>query len=523
MIAGVLAASVGTASAADVVNVSPSSNLVSGQTITVAVTPDAGYGPGIFGAATQCGNADAAGNGLSLPLGANDCAGQANGFGAGLQLFSDAGLGFPGALAGGITVGTTYSITLQALKSGIGLNNRQCLPLGGSVTLPCTVSVAFADAGSVQYGSPTSIPITYRPPATVAISSVTGQLAGVTTAARSTDVINISGGNWDANGSLTASLCDVALTVCDAAGVTGSASTNGSGAASGALTVTNTATAGTRALKLTDGVQTASVAVQILGARSVTLSPAAGGIGTSVSVNGASYNASETIAIQALSAAFAPIGAPVLTSSSTVGAVNGTFPISDAATAYIAVAEATNNPAVNVAFAPFAFSANSCNGTGCTVLQTVTLVVSPGVINITQAGNAVGMSAITLDGTQQTSTGALQGVTITDARGTLNGWSVTAIMNNLSGPGGTNSTIPAGNMTVVTPACAPQSATTGSVTGITSGTTAQAFDPITSVSLCTASAGEGGGTYSVGSGLSLTVPATVRSGTYTSTITVLLT
>jgi hypothetical protein len=154
----------------------------------------------------------------------------------------------------------------------------------------------------------------------------------------------------------------------------------------------------------------------VLGARAVTLSPAAGGIGTSVTVNGSNYDATQAVAVQALNAAFAPVGAPVMSSSSAVGAVNAVFAIGDSSTAYIAVAE-TDAPTTDNSMAPFAFSANSCNGTGCTVLQTVTLVVDPGVINITQAGNAVAMSTITLDGTTQTSTGALQGVTITDARG----------------------------------------------------------------------------------------------------------
>ena len=128
-----------------------------------------------------------------------------------------------------------------------------------------------------------------------------------------------------------------------------------------------------------------------------------------------------------------------------------------------------------------------------------------------------------LNGSQQSSTGSLADVTITDARGSLVGWSVTATMTNLAlAGGGTNSTIQASNM-AVSPICAPVSATTGSATGITAGAASQAFGGATPVALCSAAVGEGGGTYAVDGGLNLTVPATIRSGSYSSTITVLLT
>jgi hypothetical protein len=529
MIAGVMAATMGTASAlaSPAVTVTPSTNLVNAQVVSVQITADETRA-GVMYAVTQCGNANSAGNSIA-PGNADDCAGQ-SGIGTTLRLISDNLTPDFAAVAGGVTSGHVYTIGLTLQKSGIGVNGAQCLPVGGAITNPCTVAVAEADATQPVpnvYGQ-TVVPITYRPPSTVAITSVTGQNAGVTTAARSGNTLNISGINWDHNetsATVAASLCNVTLTSCDAAGLTGSVATDGSGAlTSTGLTVTGTATTGARALRITDGTQTASVPVQVLGARILTLSASTGGLGLNLTVNGSGFDASQAVAVQALGAAptFTALGAPVMSTSSALGAVNAVFPIADSGTKFIAVAE-TDAPLTDNAMAPFVVSADTCNNTGCTVVQTVSLTVDPGVINITQAGHAVGMSLVTLDGTQKTSTGALQGITITDARGTLNGWSVTATMNNLTGPGGSNSTIPAGNMTVDTPTCHTQSPSTGSNTGITAGATAQAFDPTIPVHLCTAAPGEGGGTYSVGSGLSLTVPATIRSGTYTSTITVLLT
>ncbi len=521
MIAGVLAASVGTASAGTpTVVATPTTNLVSGDLVNVKITADVTEATHFY-AVTQCGNADSSGNPIPSGVEAN-CAG-AESLPAGyLQLISNTGNGF-GAVGGGITAGTLYELNLPVIRTGIGTNGAQCVPVGGAISDPCTIAIAESDPAQARFGQ-VLVNITFRPPATVSIGSVTGQTGtpAVTTAARSTNVINVTGTNWDVGGTLTASLCNVALSSCDPAGLTGTATIGAGGSVSGALTVTAGATTGARAVKLTDGVQTASVPVQILGTRSITLAPAAGGVGLTTTVNGENFDANQPVAIQALNAAFQPLGAPVISGSSSTGAVNAQFQITDPLTRNIAVAEAANNPLVNNAATAFAFSADSCNNVGCTVLQTVTLAVNPGVINMAQAGNAVGMGAINLNGTTQTSTGNLRGITITDARGTLNGWSVTATMTNLSGPVGTNGVIPAGNMTVVTPTCGPQSALTGSGVGISAGTPGQPFDPTATVSLCTAAAGQGGGTYSIGSGLSLTVPANIRSGTYTSTITVLL-
>lgn len=496
--------------------VTPSSNLLDQQTVSVAITSDVTNGH--FYAVTQCGNATSAGAPVT-PGNAADCAGQAD-IPTYITLVSDSGTGLAAA-GGGLQTGTVYTVNLKLKKTGIGTNNAQCLPVGGAITSPCIVTVAEADALQNTYGQ-VAVPITYRPAATVSITAVTGQTG--TQAARAGNTLSIAGGNWDAGGTLTAELCATDLTGCEAT-VTGTATTPGGSISSAGLTVAPGATSGARALKVTDGVQTASTPVTILGTRVLTLSPAAGGVGTAVTVTGSGFDASKTVAISATDGVNG-LGIPTITASSATGAVSGVVTIADLATIGIGAQELDGVGAPipgAFGFAPFSASGNTCDGTGCTVLQTVTLVVNPGVLNITQADNQVTMAPVQLDGTQLSSTGSLADVTITDARGSLVGWSVTATMSDLTlSGGGTNSTIVASNMTL-TPTCAPSSATTGSSTGITAGGLAQAFGGANPVSLCTAAVGQGGGTYAVDGGLSLVIPATIRSGSYTSTITVLLT
>ena len=520
MLGGVLAASVGTASAAPTVLVSPNSGLVSGQVVSVTITADVTAAH--FYAVTQCGNADAAGNSIA-PGNQADCAGQAT-LGTNLRLVSSTGLDLS-ALAGGIVAGNQYTAPLTMQRTGIGANGAQCLPVGGAIVNPCTVAVAESDAAQNVY-SQVTVPITYRPPATVTISSVSGQNG--TAAARAGNAISIGGGNWDANGTLTAQLCSTGATpTCDAAGVTGSGSTSAGGAASGTFTVQAAATTGSRSLRVTDGVQTASVAVEILGARSISLSSTAGGAGTVITVNGAGFDAGVTVAVSATNGT-GGVGAPDVVTSGATGAILAHVTISDPATVGISAVQldALGNPDLPPAGGPPGDdSADACTvagAAGCQVLQTVNLTVTGSTLSIAQAGNQIAMSGVTLNGQQQTSTGQLNNVTITDARGSLVGWTVTATMSNLVRPGGaSNSTIAAANMSV-TPGCAPQSATSGSTTGITVGGPNQAFGGASPVGLCLAAAGEGGGTYTVTGGLTLTVPATIRSGGYSSTLTILL-
>jgi len=298
-----------------------------------------------------------------------------------------------------------------------------------------------------------------------------------------------------------------------------------------------TATTGARAVKVSESTGlSALVPITILGSRQIVLTPSGGGVGTTVSVSGSGFDASQLVNIVGLDAAFNPaptdFGAPVTTSST--GTLTGSIQINNVLTRNIAAAEA-DNPATEVAVAPFAFSADSCVPTnpgpdaddstsnGCDVLQTVTEVVSGTTLTFSQAGSQVTLTPTTLNGTDQTATGALQALTVLDARGSLTGWTVIATATDFADAvGGTHHTIPASSLDASGITCAPQSSSTGDAADVVAGS-AGSFDNSTALTLCTAASGGGGGTFDIGSDVSLLVPASVAAGTYTSTVTITVT
>jgi hypothetical protein len=502
-----------------------SSNLLDGQHLNVTISVPVTI-TGAFAAVTQCGNANTAGvayTALTVPTDGSNCAG-AEAIGTSLVF-----VGFP---TGPVPAGpSTVSILLE--KTHIGTALAQCVA-SPPAALPCTLNGATATAAG-QYTGPGSFsistPITYKPPVSASISSVTGQTG--TSAARSGNTLNLTGATWDASVAPAASLCTTAGTACDAAGLTGALSTDAGGALSGALTVTATATTGARALKIVNpsDSQTVLLPITILGARTISLSPASGGAGTLVTITGSGFNASAPVI--AVETDGSPV--PLSFGSATVdasGNVTGSLSITSSHVIGIAVSE-LSNPAVLNAFAPFAYSADSCSTVtpdsnaatrpagDCQLLQTVHLSVTggPNGLTFSQGSHDITMSPIVLNGDQQTSTGAIKNVTVLDARGSLVGWTVIATMTDLtdSPTPALHHSIPASNMSW-TPACALNTPTSGAISDITTGAPA-ALSNTVAATLCTAVPGGGGGTFVGSSPLSLIVPASIAAASYSSVIT----
>ena len=531
MLGAMLFQGVGVSGASTTATVTPSAstNLISGQVITVDVG-NINAIPSAFLAVTLCGNADTAGVAFTAAPVADDCVGSEGGFSAtgaaGIAFVSSTGVG-SSALAGSLDAATTYTATLTLKKTGLGLNNSQCLPYNGTtVPVPCTIAVSPATLGGAYSDSayPATTYISYKPAATFTVDSVDTQTG--TSAARRGDTINVSGSNWDASTTLTAELCLASdHTSCDATSfASGSATTDGSGVASGALVVDAGATAGARVLKISDSDESYTAAIQILGTRAIVLTPTVGGLGTSVSITGSNFDASKTVAISELDATFTQVGTPSSGTTTSTGGLTDTQIISDTGTAYIAVVELDGSFAPIVAtatFAAFAFSADSCVGTGCELVQTVSMTVTGSTLSVAQSGNAVTMSAITLDGDEQTATGGLNDFDLVDARGSLVGWTVTVTMSDLQlATSVSNNSIAASEFTM-TPTCVLKTATSGDLTERVVGSAA-ALDNTVGVPMCTAAAGGGGGTFVIDGGLSVTVPATLRSGSFSATLTILI-
>lgn len=118
-------------------------------------------------------------------------------------------------------------------------------------------------------------------------------------------------------------------------------------------------------------------------------------------------------------------------------------------------------------------------------------------------------------------TGSMGTTTVTDDTGSLLGWSVTATATDLSDVvnSTTTYTIPLSDTGPLTLATGTITAVGSSLlTGVAAGAGGD-LNPTTAITVATAVAGDGGGSYSYDPTLTLTVPANTYAGTYTSTIT----
>lgn len=406
---------------------------------------------------------------------------------------------------------TTFSYTLRS--SGIGNNAAQCLP-GGLV--PCTIGIGDVATSGASFAL--GIPVFGGP------APVSTAVTPTTQAGRPGGPLNFTGVDFEVSVVTgTATLCNTdGVTNCEA--LTGVAiSTTASGALTGSGIIPAAATTGARRLVVTTGARSASAAFVVLGTASLTLSASSGGAGSSVSVSGSNFDPGTLLFLVPLSGAFTPLAGPAMVTTNATGSFSGVSVTVVTGTAYIG---AGDNPttANNSAVAPFSVSSNSCTAataatpTGsCAIQQTVQQQVSGGNLSMSQQSALISMSAITLDGSNQTSTGALNQVTVIDARGTLGGWTLTGAVTSLTtGSGDANHTIP--NTAISwAPTCA---ATGGAIPAEVASGTAGAIP--SSAALCTAVAGGGGGTFTGNASVSVVVGSSKAAGLYSGTLTLTL-
>ncbi|MEU5216054.1 beta-xylosidase [Streptomyces sp. NPDC020807] len=145
--------------------------------------------------------------------------------------------------------------------------------------------------------------------------------------------------------------------------------------------------------------------------------------------------------------------------------------------------------------------------------QTLTAAVNAGELSMSQAGDAVELSAVDF-GTGGAATGALKTVTVKDFRGGPAGWSLTGKVTDFAGPG---DPIGAGNLSW-TPACTAKA-------GSPSVCVAGSAGPVGSAGATLASTANGtltGGEFTVDAGLSLDIPAFTAPGSYAGVLTLTL-
>ncbi|MFF5083771.1 WxL domain-containing protein [Actinoplanes sp. NPDC000266] len=348
------------------------------------------------------------------------------------------------------------------------------------------------------------------------VTSVEGQTG--TGAARAGNTINYSVTGLAANATLTATLKDSSGGGTGEGNGTGATGANGAG--TGSIAVPTGATTGSRTVSITDGTNTVTVPITILGTPAITITPAGGGAGTAVSVKGSDWNPGSTIAIRgykALAGAPPPPAtsdAAVSATATATGGFTASFTVNDTTTAYIGAVSGST-----FALAPWAASADGCSGSGCALTYELSQTVTGGALSMsrgTGSSNIV-FTGVTLNGSAQAATAKLPIVNVTDHRGSTLGWSVTATVTDFAGvPGGT---IPQSALTW-TPACVDHAGATNAVAPV-AGSAGELKDGATLCSAPSAVAGTGG-SFDASADLSLAVPANQLAGAYTATLTVTL-
>jgi hypothetical protein len=192
----------------------------------------------------------------------------------------------------------------------------------------------------------------------------------------------------------------------------------------------------------------------------------------------------------------------------------------------------------NIATVTINILANECDATTdpCSLSQEISVEVIGTTMTMAQAGQFVTMGAVTLNGEYQVTTGAIQPVTVTNARGTAPGWNVTGTVSDfLEGTfAGSDCVvwdrlcIPGGNLGWAPSAQIVHTVIPGDVAAVNEGpalsNTAQPWlDGLnTARQLCEAPDNQSGGTFQCDALLYLAVPASAGAGTYTATLTLTL-
>ncbi|MFJ3903522.1 beta-xylosidase [Streptomyces sp. NPDC090025] len=146
--------------------------------------------------------------------------------------------------------------------------------------------------------------------------------------------------------------------------------------------------------------------------------------------------------------------------------------------------------------------------------QKISASVKAGELSMTQAGDAVQLSAVDF-GQGGAATGALQTVTVKDFRGGPAGWSLTGKVTDFTGPAGAS--IGAGKFSW-TPACTTKAGSPSTCVPGTAGTVGGTGATLASTSNGTVTGGE----FTVDAGLSLDVPAFSAPGSYAGVLTLTL-
>lgn len=294
-----------------------------------------------------------------------------------------------------------------------------------------------------------------------------------------------------------------------------------------ALSVLQTTTSGPPS---TDPVASlgASTPVLILGSATAAATPNLGEPGTVVQVTGTGWNpqggaASLAFLSPSTGGGGTSVGSALIDGN---GNLTGTITVTGEDAVGVNPIVVTQDSTSAQALFTVTASSSQCVGAACSSDQVVTQSVGQGDLSILQTTATISLSPIVLSGVVQHSTGALNPITVVDDRGILVGWTVTGTLagdfanaNPIGSP--LNNTIPASNLQW-TPSVALAAPDSGVLDQITVGD-AHTLSKTEGTTLCAAPTGGGGGSFTCGAALDLTVPASIALGTYTVVLNITVT
>lgn len=147
--------------------------------------------------------------------------------------------------------------------------------------------------------------------------------------------------------------------------------------------------------------------------------------------------------------------------------------------------------------------------------QVVTTNVIGSPLTLDVAGQLVTLPSVKLNGSAQTTSGAMKAASVVDARGLNTGWNLVGSVTDFEGD---NGTIPGDNLGW-TPTAAAVAGTTNTPVAGASTTGGLKSAPAT---LCSGAVGSSNGSFTCGGQLKLNVPADTSIGTYTGLLTLTL-
>ncbi|MEU5597477.1 beta-xylosidase [Streptomyces sp. NPDC020298] len=244
--------------------------------------------------------------------------------------------------------------------------------------------------------------------------------------------------------------------------------------------------------------------------RAITLGSASGNPGDSVTVNGTGFTAGATVTL-AGRAGNTQTGDTATVTAGADGSFSGSLAVNDKTTTGIVAYEGSSWSSEKGA-PPASYVVNDTTPVPAGS-QKLTTTVKAGTLSMSQAGDAVSLSAVDF-GQGGASTGSLNTVTVKDFRGGPAGWSLTGKVTDFTGPG---AKIDAGKLSW-TPACATKAGSPSTCKAGSAGTVGTSGATLASTPDGTLTGGE----FTVDAGLSLDVPAFTPPGAYSGVLTLTL-